>query len=39
LLALTPVAELVTGETRIFLAKLAKNDEQRKNNRGNSEKQ
>jgi hypothetical protein len=36
---LTPVAELITGEARIFLAKLAKNDEQRKNNRGNSEKE
>jgi hypothetical protein len=37
--SLAPVAELVTGKAWIFFAELAKNDEERKNNRRNGEKE
>jgi hypothetical protein len=36
-LFLAPVGELVTGETWIFFAELAKNNEQRNDNRRNGE--
>jgi hypothetical protein len=36
---LAPVAEFVTSETWIFFAQLAKNNEQRENNRRNRKKE